>query len=110
MNFTLLIKFSILLIFGISSIINSNPLHNFNYIQKLTNLNSIIEIKHECPRFLFIDIGKYGLGDQLMRLFTLLALSHHLNATAIVNSGFGLSSYHEKNGYMSSFTKLGKYY
>lgn len=48
-----------------------------------------------------------GLGDQLQRLFALLALACHTGYTAVVSDNFGEVSEHQSHGYAAEFEFLG---
>jgi hypothetical protein len=59
-------------------------------------------VDETCPRFVYIETLKNGLGDQLERLFVGLALIYSyptLNLTMVIEDGFAQKSVHYDHGY-----------
>lgn len=75
---------------------------------ELCTIQSIKEVDRSCPKYVFLDIGHSGMGDQLLHLFGGIALACAMKATLVVPDNFGVITTHNvPGGYAKAFRQLG---
>jgi hypothetical protein len=94
----------LLLIFNLLVLILPN---NRSFLVKSSEFDKILIVNETCPQFVTMDIEKRGLGDQLSKLFGLLAIAYNSKVSIAVDDIFGTAAEHEIAGHLKLFDHLG---